>query len=314
LTPQNLLPGDSRRVVILPNGCAARATRLKLRSVELLATCWTSAGNVRPGVTPDESPVPIADRIAAVAAAGYSGIGFELADLEVARATIGFATLRRMIADAGMTRIEVEYLNDWWIDGPRRAASDSRRVALLEAASALGAHHIKLGTGQPGDTRDPETLRREFSMLAEDAAAAGTRIALEPGAGSGLHLLRDAIPLVLAIASPAVGILLDPWHLVRDGIPYGAVVDALPSNYLIAVELSDAAAEPTGTFFDDTFDNRVAPGSGDFDVPAFVRAVRTIGYEGPWGVEIMSTRSRSLPIDVALAEAAAGARECFEDA
>jgi sugar phosphate isomerase/epimerase len=277
----------------------------------LLATCWTSAGNVRPGLTPDESPFAIADRVAAVAAAGYTGIGFELADLDAARDTIGFAALRTMISDAGLTRIEVEYLNDWWIDGPRREASNARRRRLLEAAAALGAHHIKVGTGSPGDTRDPEVLRREFAQLASDATEAGTRIALEPGAGSGLHLIEDAIPLVLELASPAAGILLDPWHLYRDGIPYDRVVGMLPASSLVAVELSDAPAAAIGGFFDDTFDNRLVPGDGDFDVPAFIRAMAAIGYQGPWGIELMSTRTRTLPLDVALSEAAAGARACF---
>jgi sugar phosphate isomerase/epimerase len=280
--------------------------------MELLATCWTSAGNVRPGQTPDASPHSVEERVTAVAATGYSGIGFELADLEVARSTIGYPALRDLIVESGLTRTEVEYLNDWWIDGPRRETSDFRRAALLEAATALGAHHIKVGTGQPGDTRDPRILRRELTTLAEEAAEAGTRIALEPGAGSGLHLLRDAIPLVLEVAHPALGILLDPWHLVRDGIPYAAAVEALPAEYLIAVELSDAAAEANGSFFDDTFDNRVAPGDGEFDVVAFIRAIRTLGYDGPWGVEIMSTRARGLPIEIALAEAAAGARRSFD--
>jgi sugar phosphate isomerase/epimerase len=275
---------------------------------ELLATCWTSAGNVRPGLTADESPIPIGDRIDAIAAAGYRGIGLELADLDAARRGVGFSALHRRIADAGLTTIEVEFLNNWWIVGDRRSASDLRRQRLLEAAAELGAHHVKTGGGQPGDTRDPVVLRDEFARLADDAAAHGTRIALEPGAGSGLDLVDDAIPLVVEVAHPAGGILLDPWHLYRVGTPYDRVIGVLPSEFLFAVELSDAPALAVGTFFDDTFDNRLVPGDGDFDVPSFVRAVEQLGFTGPWGVEMMSARFRTLPVAVALAEAAAGAR------
>jgi sugar phosphate isomerase/epimerase len=89
------------------------------------------------------------------------------------------------------------------------------------------------------------------------------------------------------------------------------VVGMLPASSLIAVELSDAPAAAVGNFFDDTFDNRLVPGDGDFDVPAFIRAITAIGYDGPWGIELMSTRTRTLPLDVALAEAAVGARACF---
>jgi sugar phosphate isomerase/epimerase len=259
-------------------------------------------------MTADVSPVPLPERIAAVAATGYRGIGFELADLDAARESMGYPTLRRMIADAGLEYIEVEFLNDWWITGDRRRESDGRRRRLLEAAEALGARHIKTGGGQPGDLFDRSVLRDEFARLASDAAAHGTRIALEPGAGSGLDLVEDAIPLVARVGHSAGGILLDPWHLYRSGTPYDSIVDMLPREFLFAVELSDAPSVAVGTFFDDTFDNRLVPGAGDFDVPSFVRAVAAIGFDGPWGVEVMSTQSRSLPIDVALAEAAAGAR------
>jgi sugar phosphate isomerase/epimerase len=275
---------------------------------QLLATCWTSAGNVRPGLTADESPIPIDARVRAVAAAGYSGIGLELADLETVRQTIGFDALRDMIEAAGLTRIEVEFLNDWCATGDRRAESDVRRHRLLEAAGELGAHHVKAGSGQHADSQDLRRVRAEFEVLADEAEAHGTRIALEPAAHSGLDLIAAAIPMVVGLAHPAGGILLDPWHLYRQGISYDALDGTLPAEFLFAVELSDAPAQPVGTLFDDTFDNRLVPGDGAFDVPTFVRAVARIGFEGPWGIEMMSTRSRSLPVDVALAEAAAGAR------
>jgi sugar phosphate isomerase/epimerase len=275
---------------------------------QLLATCWTSAGNVRPGLTADESPIPIDVRVRAVAAAGYSGIGLELADLEVVRQSIGFTALRDMIGAAGLTTIEVEFLNDWCSTGDRRVASDARRALLLEAAGELGAHHIKAGSGQPADSRDLRRVRGEFEALADEAEAHGTRIALEPAAHSGLDVITAAIPMVVGLAHPAGGILLDPWHLYRAGVAYEMLDGTLPAEFLFAVELSDAPAEPVGTLFDDTFDNRLVPGNGAFDVPAFVRVVATIGFDGPWGIEMMSRRSRSLPVEVALAEAAAGAR------
>jgi sugar phosphate isomerase/epimerase len=275
---------------------------------ELIATCWTSAGAVRPGITAATSPVPIEERVRAVAAAGFSGIGFELADLEVARAGIGLAGLRRRIQDAGLMHTEVEYLNDWWLDGPRREASNRSRAGLLAAASELGARHIKVGTGSPGDSTDAGRLLDEFGALADQAAAAGTRIALEPGAGSALDLVEDAIPLVVAASHPAGGLLLDPWHLYRSGIPYESVVPLVRASLLVHVELSDAPAESVGSLFDDTFDNRLMPGRGAFDVPRFVRAMRAIGYSGPWGVEVMSTATRSQPVEDVVAEAAAAAR------
>ena len=49
-------------------------------------------------------------------------------------------------------------------------------------------------------------------------------------------------------------------------------------------------------------------GEGSFDLPGIVAALRTAGWTGPWGVEILSEEHRSLPVRDALARAAEGAR------
>jgi sugar phosphate isomerase/epimerase len=92
------------------------------------------------------------------------------------------------------------------------------------------------------------------------------------------------------------------------------LADALPADYLFAVELNDAAAEPIGTLFEDTVHRRLLPGEGSFDVPAFINAVRATGFAGAWGVEILSDRHRSLPLPQALAEAREATRACFAEA
>lgn len=52
--------------------------------LELIATCWTSAGDVVP-MTPDErSPYEVDKRVNAVAATGWAGLGLAHADLRLA--------------------------------------------------------------------------------------------------------------------------------------------------------------------------------------------------------------------------------------
>lgn len=279
--------------------------------VELIATSWTSAGDVRPGRTAATSPVPLEQRVAAVAAAGYSGIGLGWPDVEEAGRRIGLPAVRDLVASSGLSHIELEFIDSWWIDGPRREESDRVRAGLLHAAEQLGARHVKTGCGAFGDTRDHRVLRTELALLADQAVDHGTRIVLEPGAGSALDLTGEAIPLLSDLAHPGAGLLLDPWHLVRAGLPYDQAASAVPPELLLAVELSDGAAECVGTLFDDTFDRRRPPGSGAFDVPAFVRAVRGVGYAGPWGVEVMSDRTRAEDPATTLAACARGALDCF---
>ena len=44
-------------------------------STELIATCWTSAGDVTPMAATEHGPHDVLERVRAVAATGWSGIG-----------------------------------------------------------------------------------------------------------------------------------------------------------------------------------------------------------------------------------------------
>lgn len=51
---------------------------------------------------------------------------------------------------------------------------------------------------------------------------------------------------------------------------------------------------------EDTLLRRRLPGEGDFDIPAFLRAVADTGYDGLYGVEILSDAQRAmLPAEAA---------------
>ena len=43
--------------------------------------------------------------------------------------------------------------------------------------------------------------------------------------------------------------------------------------------------------------HRKLPGEGDFPIRDYVRVFRELGYDGPWGVEVLSEELRNLPID-----------------
>jgi sugar phosphate isomerase/epimerase len=59
-------------------------------------------------------------------------------------------------------------------------------------------------------------------------------------------------------------------------------------NRIIGVELNDADELVIGTLFQDTIHRRRYCGEGSFDLSAMITALRTAGWNGPWGVEILS--------------------------
>jgi sugar phosphate isomerase/epimerase len=279
---------------------------------ELLATCWTSAGDVVPGRTGDVSPFAVEQRVAAVAKAGYRGFGIAAPDLAVVRSTIGYPALAQLLEGNGLRYVEVEYLQDWWTRADRRRASDEVRELLFEAAAELGADHVKVGLGDRQDDLDEERFAGELDRLATEAHAHGTRIGFEPPARSMMPTVAPAAELVRTVANPAAGLLVDIWHVFRSGMSYDELVEVLPPEHIFAVELSDGRSEPVGTLFDDTFDNRLPPGEGDFDVACFIRALDSLGFKGPWGLEVMSTELRSLPVETATKRVFDAAVRVFE--
>ena len=98
------------------------------------------------------------------------------------------------------------------------------------------------------------------------------------------------------------------------GTDYAVIADSLPGEYVFSVELNDAAPKTIGTLFEDTIHRRLLPGAGSFDVPAFINAVRATGFDGPWGVEILSDHHRTLPLAEGLAATREATLACFAEA
>lgn len=277
---------------------------------ELVASCWTSAGSAAPLQNPETSPVPIAERLEAIASTGWSGFGLGHDDLAAARATLGFPELRDLIDEAGLRYVEVELLTDWW-DESLAPAWRPKFNLLLEAAETLGARFIKVGTsiGKPLDDLDflVEPLRR----LTAEAALRGTRIALEPMPFSMVGSVPVAADLMRKVDLPGCGLVVDYWHVFRAGTTLDELSASLEADKVFGVELNDAAAEVRGTLFEDTRDNRRLCGQGDQDVTGFIRSLKALGFDGPWGVEILSDEHRALPVKEALQAAHATTLACF---
>ena len=268
---------------------------------ELLAAYWTLAGDVYPGAPTEVSPYPLEDRTATAARAGYTGLGFVHEDLAVQVATLGYAGIRRILADHGIRHVEVEFLNDWYLDpsDPARQASDRVRVDLIESAGELGARNVKasprLFAEEPPDVPH---IRDEFARLCEEARAVGTNVVIEMMPFTDVRTIDTAMAIIAGADQPNGGILLDIWHLARPGINY-AEIATIPARFLMGVELDDADAAVVGTLFEDTRFRRRLPGDGVFDVPGFLRAVRAAGFDAPYyGVEIISEAFRRQPLEV----------------
>lgn len=268
--------------------------------IELIATCWTHAGDVAPLMPSEVSPIPIEDRIRAVSETGWAGIGIAQDDIRAIAQSTGFAPVRDAIVAAGLRYTEIELLTDWWESGDKRRRSDDVRELLFTAAGDLDVTQVKIGTAFGPALPSTDVLVAPLRDLADHAAERGVRIALEPMPFSMVSTIPIAADLIRSVDRPNCGVLVDSWHVFRADTTADQVRDSLTADIVFGVELNDAAEAVVGTLFEDTINQRLLCGAGSFDLVGLIRAITDIGYVGPWGVEIISAAHRRLPVVEAL--------------
>jgi sugar phosphate isomerase/epimerase len=286
---------------------------MSLITHDLLATCWTSAGNLVPR-TPGTSPIPFEQRVQWVSETGWIGMGLAHTDLLIVRDTIGYPMARRILSDYGIQHFEVEFLTNWWTNGQCRRTSDAMRQDLFEAAVELGAPIVKVAPELVGDPVERAHFVDQFGQLCVEAARTGLRIGLEPIPFSNLASIADGVDVISDVRQPNSGLVIDIWHCFRSGTTPEDLEAMLAADQVYVVELDDGAEEIVGDLRNDTVNHRLLPGQGVFDVPHYVAALHNIGFRGHWGVEIISEIHRARPPKEALADAARAARTAISSA
>lgn len=279
---------------------------------DLLASCWTTAGDALPIPGRDVSPLDMIERIKQAGRAGFTGFGFVVADLERMSQDGAWARTRSALRDAGVDWIELEILQGWWKEpGPARQESDRQRQLLFDAADHLGAFRLKIA-GDTEDLRRPDLDQwaAQLHDLCTHATEHGLGVAVEFLMFSNIPNLAAALDLVERADHPAAGVMIDSWHVDRSGTT-PAEIAAIPLEFLGGVELDDGMSAQAGTEYEDTVNNRLYLGQGEFRNGELIAAVSAVGWTGPWGVEIISTHHRARPLSESLPEVAATTRSAF---
>jgi sugar phosphate isomerase/epimerase len=259
--------------------------------IELMNLYWSTSG-IFPG-TAEISPHDFEERVKAAARAGFKGIGIWHTDLEHICVHRTLKEVKAILDDNGIEHVELEFLTDWFVDGARKAESDSRKRRLLGASAALDAKHVKVGDFYSTASRMPR-LVDAFAALCAEAEGYGATIGFEFMSSAMLDNLKDSLTMVETAGAKNGGLILDIVHVVNSGISYEDV-SRIPVRYLISVELNDGTS-PSSSRNDSSRARRFC-GDGEFDIKGFVAAVRKTGYAGPWAVEVFSQELLEWPLD-----------------
>ncbi len=271
------------------------------KNVDLLDSYWTLAGAAEPHTDKEYSPFDFKDRVEAAARAGFKGVGIWHADLANTLKKRSLKDMRKILDDNGIKQIELEFLMDWFEDGEKKKQSDAMKKMLLEAASALGARHVKVGEFERSSCPMPKMIAA-FAALCKDAAEHGTRIVYEMMPFSQIDSVEKALELVDGAGAKNGGICFDLWHISKLKIPHEKVA-RVPLKYLLAVEINDGTWECPWSLHEDTINHRLFCGDGEYDVKGFVSAVLKAGYDGPWGIEVLNADWRKKSLSELVAKA-----------
>ena len=257
--------------------------------VELMNLYWTTAG-VFPGIG-EISRFDFKDRVQAAARAGFTGIGIWHTDLEHILQHRTLKEMNKILDDNGIKHIELEFINDWFLEGARKAESDSRKKRLFEASEALHAKHIKVGDFY--NSRYPMShIIESFAALCTEAERYGANIGFEIMGCAMINNIKDAITMVETAGAKNGGLIIDIYQVANLGMTYEDI-SRIPLKHLTNVELNDGTL--LGNPEHDPSNRRFC-GEGDYDIKGFINCINNMGYSGPWGVEIISEKLAGLPL------------------
>lgn len=285
---------------------------------QLLANCWTHSGDVDPSPGAHGhrswSAWSIESRAEQLSNAGFGGIGLYHEDLihvlDVEFADEGdretaLERLHTVFADNGIDTVELELLTEWVHEegDPRREQEQGIRELLVLASDILDARHLKVGNFS-GYAIPTEQLQATFDDLVGDFQETNTAVGFELSpADRNVDTLEDALGIVENADNG--GLFLDLWHIVKMGIPYEDIGE-LDADDITAIEFSDGYVDTEMGFLEETVNLRKIPGEGEFDIQEFIDVVRSTGFDGPWGLEILSEEYRRLSMNDAYSRAYEG--------
>jgi len=255
--------------------------------------------------------LPLADSIELARASGFGGIDFNIREAADLAALRGVAYVQALFAEAGVRP------GQWGL--PVAWNKDDQWQDDLAALPALAALGRALGCtrtctwAMPGSDARPfganfEWHVQRFRPIAQALADEGCRLGIEFIGPKTLrdrfqytfiYTLNGMMELAHAIGTGNVGLLLDAFHLYTSG---GTLddLDAITAQDIVTVHVNDAVeGVPPDELMDQV--RRLPMETGVIDLPAFIKKLQALGYDGPVTPEPFSARVNAIadPLEAA---------------
>ena len=232
-----------------------------------------------------------AEKLAAIAAAGFDGIEIFENDFLVFDGTPGDAG--RMARDAGLAITLFQPFRDFeGLPEPQRRRAFDRAERKFDVMQEMGTDLMLVCSSvSPVSLGGIDRSAGDFHELGERAARRGLRVGYEALAwGKHVRDHRDAWEIVRRADHPNVGLILDSFHTLALGIDVDSI-RAIPADRIFIVQLADAPLIQMDPLHWSRH-YRNMPGEGDLPVTEFMAAVAATGYDGYLSLEIFNDQFR----------------------
>jgi 4-hydroxyphenylpyruvate dioxygenase len=234
----------------------------------------------------------LSEKIEAIAAAQFNGVEIFENDLLSFNGTP--AEARRMIEGLGLETITFQPFRDFeGMPEPQRSKVFARAERKFDVMEELGCNLLMVCSNvSPDSLGGIERAAADFHELGERAAKRGMRVAFEALSwGRHIHDYRDAWEVVRRANHPAVGLVLDSFHVLARGTDLSAI-RSIPSDRIFLVQMADAPKLDMD-YLSWSRHYRCFPGQGDLPIDDFMLALNATGFDGLLSLEIFNDRFRA---------------------
>lgn len=234
------------------------------------------------------------EKLHAIAAAGYQGV--EIFENDLLYYTGTPRDIRNLAAELGLKITLFQPFRDF--EGASRAqfaANLQRAKRKFALMHELGCNTMLLCSNvQPDCSADIELQVADLRMLADLAEQEGIVIGYEALAwGTHVNRWRQAWERVQRVNSPAMGIVLDSFHILSLGDDLQGLAE-VPVEKITFLQLADAPLMKMDVL-EWSRHFRCFPGQGQLPLVDFARELTRCGYRGPWSLEIFNDGFRASP-------------------
>jgi 4-hydroxyphenylpyruvate dioxygenase len=176
---------------------------------------------------------------------------------------------------------------------PQRAKAFSRAERKFDLMEELGCDLLMVCSNvSPESVGGIDRAAADFRALGERAAKRGLRVAFEALAwGRHVNDYRDAWEVVRRADHPAVGLVLDSFHVLARGTDLKPL-RGIPPDRIFLVQMADAPRLDMD-YLSWSRHYRCFPGQGELPIGEFMQALQATGFDGLLSLEIFNDSFRA---------------------